>query len=83
MAEKPSTQSIIEILSLMGGGTVMLTTQNFVAAAMIGAMGSLGLYKQWSTANVSRKKELSKEALRHAVATGKISAQDAARLMGE
>jgi hypothetical protein len=80
---KPTTQQIIEVLSLVGGGTTFLASHNLIAAALIGSLGSLGLYKAWSEANLRRKRELAKDAIRHAVSQGKLSADDATKLLKE
>lgn len=80
---KPTTQQIIEALSLVGGGVTLVTSQNLIAAALIGALGSMGLYKAWSEANLRRRRELAKDAIRHAAAKGDLSADDAAKLLKE
>lgn len=83
VAEKPSTQQIIEYLSIAAGVVTFSVSHNLIAAALAGSIGALGMYKKWSEANLARRKELSKEALRHAVSQGTITADDAAKLLKE
>lgn len=80
---KPNVQQIIEILSIGTGVVTFSVSHNLLAAALASSIGALGLYKKWSEANIARRKELSKDALRHAVSQGTISADDAAKLLKE
>lgn len=80
---KPTTQQILNVLSLGGGGVTLVLSQNLIAAALIGSLGALDMYKAWSAANLARRQELAKTALKHSVAEGKISADDANKILKE